>query len=381
MFMPWTASYGQKEFLQAVSIVGAVIMPHNLYLHSALVKSRSINRKQKSDVKEANFYYFIESGLALTCSFFINMFVVTIFAHGLYNRTNADVLANCELHGITNSTEFPNNTDIVEVDIYKGGRFLGCEFGYIALIVWGIGIMAAGQSSTMTGTYTGQFVMEGFLQIQWPRWKRVLITRSIAIVPSLSLALMSNGVENLTGMNDLLNCVQMIQLPFALLPIITFTSNKDIMHEFISSRYFQAFTMIFSIIVISINLYFSTDYILSSAGQEWYIWLAMILGCIVYLTFVLYLALACFNAAEILPNFIVKKLKWIPLRNKDFEILHAPWKRSPTVSYAKLGVNSTGIITNTDGESVQIECPDPDPYDVQDQPVPYQGEKEGSQNK
>ena len=75
------------------------------------------------------------------------------------------------------------------------------------------------------------------MQIKWPRWKRVLITRSIALVPTLSLALIAKGVENLTGMNDLLNCVQMIQLPFALLPIITFTSHRDIMHEYKSSRY------------------------------------------------------------------------------------------------------------------------------------------------
>lgn len=74
--------------------------------------------------------------------------------------------------------------------------------------------------------------MEGFLQIKWPRWRRVLFTRSIAIVPTLSLALKAQAVQNLTGMNDLLNCVQMIQLPFALLPIITFTAHKKIMFDF-----------------------------------------------------------------------------------------------------------------------------------------------------
>lgn len=106
----------------------------------------------------------------------------------------------------------------------------------IALYVWAAGIMAAGQSSTMTGTYSGQFVMEGFLNIQWPRWKRVLVTRSIAILPTLALAFRSGGIKNLTGMNDLLNCVQMIQLPFALLPIITFTSHSGIMYDFVSSK-------------------------------------------------------------------------------------------------------------------------------------------------
>uniref|UniRef100_A0A914ELP4 Uncharacterized protein n=1 Tax=Acrobeloides nanus TaxID=290746 RepID=A0A914ELP4_9BILA len=326
MFLPWCADCGQKEFLQGVSIVGAVIMPHNLYLHSALVKSRSINRKHKKEVTEANFYYFIESGLALLCSFFINMFVVTVFAEGLFKKTNADIRDSCDQrHGIPDPTVFPYNNNTVEVDIYRGGMFLGCEFGLIPLYVWGIGIMAAGQSSTMTGTYSGQFVMEGFLQIKWPRWKRVLITRSIALVPTLSLALIAKGVENLTGMNDLLNCVQMIQLPFALLPIITFTSHRDIMHEYKSSRPFQIFAIMISIVVISINLYFSTDYILSNLGGAWYVWVLMIIACILYVVFVSYLALICLQATEILPATWTDKLPLIGLKNKEFRI-DAPWK-------------------------------------------------------
>jgi natural resistance-associated macrophage protein len=143
---------------------------------------------------------------------------------------------SCAGKTIPDTDLFPaNDTSLVEADIYKGGIFLGCQFGLISLYIWGIGIMAAGQSSTMTGTYAGQFVMEGFLQIKWPRWRRVLFTRSIAIVPTLLLALKTQGVQNLTGMNDLLNCVQMIQLPFALLPIITFTAHRRIMFDFCSS--------------------------------------------------------------------------------------------------------------------------------------------------
>lgn len=151
--------------------------------------------------------------------------------------------ASCENSTYVPQFIFPNNTDRVEADIYKGGIFLGCEFGLLALYVWGIGIMAAGQSSTMTGTYAGQFVMEGFLQIRWPRWRRVLFTRAIAIMPTLGVALMARGVENLTGMNDLLNCVQMIQLPFALLPILTFTSHNKIMFEYKNSRLLQFFIL------------------------------------------------------------------------------------------------------------------------------------------
>lgn len=73
-------------------------------------------------------------------------------------------------------------TGPVEADLYKGGIFLGCSFGIFAMYIWAVGILAAGQSSTMTGTYAGQFAMEGFLNLQWARWKRVLVTRVIAIV-------------------------------------------------------------------------------------------------------------------------------------------------------------------------------------------------------
>jgi natural resistance-associated macrophage protein 2 len=207
--IPWCSDCGQKQLLQAVGIVGAVIMPHNLYLHSALVKSRSIDRKNPSKVKEANFYFFIEAAIALFVSFIINVFVVSVFAHGLFGKTNAQVIDECKL---SNNTELINEAtsiftgDELDVDIYKGGIFLGCSFGAAALYIWAIGILAAGQSSTMTGTYSGQFAMEGFLNLKWKRWQRVLVTRAIAIIPTFLVAFYSQ-LEDVTKMNDYLNAV------------------------------------------------------------------------------------------------------------------------------------------------------------------------------
>lgn len=88
MFFPWCTDCDSSAQLQAVGIVGAVIMPHNLYLHSALVKSRDIDRKKPEKIREANYYYFIESSIALLISFIINVFVVTVFGYGLYHKTN-----------------------------------------------------------------------------------------------------------------------------------------------------------------------------------------------------------------------------------------------------------------------------------------------------
>lgn len=322
MVVPWCAGCGKEEFMQAISVVGAVIMPHNLYLHSALVKSRRVDRKDRRRVAEANKYFTLESALALFISFFINLFVVAVFAHGLYQKTNADVHEMCiDKHDFIDANIFPNNTDPVEIDIYKGGIYLGCQFGAIAMFIWGIGIFAAGQSSTMTGTYTGQFVMEGFVRIEWPKWKRVLITRAVAITPTLVLTFYSQGVQNLTGMNDFLNCVQMIQLPFALIPIITFTSSRKIMHDFRSSKLFQIFALITSALILSINVYFISDYVSSRLGTEWYIIMVLAPVTVFYVLFVLYLAIYCLVSCEVIPETVsIRGFSF----NKSYEN-DAPW--------------------------------------------------------
>ncbi|KFM69813.1 Natural resistance-associated macrophage protein 2, partial [Stegodyphus mimosarum] len=214
LFIPGCADCTSQILLQAVGIVGAMITPHNLYLHSSLVKSRNINRKNKEEVKDANRYYFIESGIALFVSLIINIFVVSVFARGLSGKTNSEVLDLCVNEGLNVTDVFQNNNDTVEGDIYKGGVFLGCRYGVACMYIWAVGLLAAGQSSTMTGTYTGQFVMEGFLTLKWTRWKRVLLTRSIAIFPTILVAVYKD-VNHVSGMNDFLNALMSMQLPYA----------------------------------------------------------------------------------------------------------------------------------------------------------------------
>merc|ERR1719210_1427742 len=95
LMLPWCENCGNKELLQAVGVIGAVIMPHNLYLHSALVKSRNVDRKKDGAVRQANFYFFIEAAIALLISLVINVFVVAVFASGLHGQTNHDILEEC----------------------------------------------------------------------------------------------------------------------------------------------------------------------------------------------------------------------------------------------------------------------------------------------
>jgi len=300
--VPHCFNCGPKQLLQAVGIIGAVIMPHNMYLHSALVKSRDVDRSKPRMVREANFYYLVESTIALGASFVINLFVVSVFAEAFYDTSYVSLNATCQ-----NATNVPgaaglfllNNAsyEIVDnVDIYKGGILLGCFFGPAAYYIWAVGILAAGQSSTMTGTYSGQFVMEGFLDLRWSRFKRVLLTRSIAIGPTLLLAVFSD-IQHLTGMNDLLNVLQSMQLPFALIPVLHFTSMPTIMGEFTNSLSWKVTGFIIASLVLCINIYFVIVYISELSIVP--LIFAIILA-IVYMVFVIYLG---YYMVKALTNF------------------------------------------------------------------------------
>ncbi|ELV10851.1 Natural resistance-associated macrophage protein 2, partial [Tupaia chinensis] len=278
---------------QAVGIVGAVIMPHNMYLHSALVKSRQVNRANKQEVREANKYFFIESCIALFVSFIINVFVVSVFAEAFFGKTNDQVVEVCRNSSSPHAGLFPNDNSTLAVDIYKGGVVLGCYFGPAALYIWAVGILAAGQSSTMTGTYSGQFVMEGFLNLKWSRFARVILTRSIAIIPTLLVAVFQD-VEHLTGMNDFLNVLQSLQLPFALIPILTFTSLRPVMSDFANGIGWRIAGGILVLIVCSINMYFVVVYVQDLGHMALYVVAAVV--SVAYLSFVFYLGWQCLIA-------------------------------------------------------------------------------------
>lgn len=201
------------SFDQMIGLVGAVIMPHNLFLHSALVLSREIDRSDKKNVKEANFYFSVEAAVSLSVSFFINMCVISTFAYWHFS------------------------SDGSSITLQTAHSALKDTFGYGAKVVWAIGLLAAGQSSTMTGTYAGQFVMQGFLRLRVSPWIQVAITRSIAIFPSLIVAF-NDSIDSLDGW---INILQAIQLPFALIPLLKFTSSSNIMNEFKNHPFVSGF--------------------------------------------------------------------------------------------------------------------------------------------
>eukprot|EP00696_Hemimastix_kukwesjijk_P018864 gnl/Hemi2/7923_TR2735_c0_g1_i1.p1 gnl/Hemi2/7923_TR2735_c0_g1~~gnl/Hemi2/7923_TR2735_c0_g1_i1.p1 ORF type:complete len:594 (+),score=103.91 gnl/Hemi2/7923_TR2735_c0_g1_i1:155-1936(+) len=266
---------GGDTILQAVGMVGAVIMPHNIYLHSALVQSRKVDTTNSAKVREANYYYRIESTIALCISFFINLCVVAVFAKAFY-RNDA----------------FP------DVGLSTAGTALEATLGKAAMVIWAVGLLASGQSSTMTGTYAGQFVMEGFLELKMPAWKRVLITRSIAIVPAVAVALMAE--QNLDSLNELLNVLQSVQLPFALLPVLRFVSSEEIMGSFVLSKKLQGLAWTLGLMVIAFNVYL-VGHLSASLPESWWIYALLILVGLLYFAFLLYVAFHPLHSTAVSP--------------------------------------------------------------------------------
>ncbi|KNA20694.1 hypothetical protein SOVF_049680 [Spinacia oleracea] len=258
-----------KTIRQAVGVVGCVIMPHNVFLHSALVQSRKIDPKKKGQVQEALNYYSIESTIALLVSFMINLFLTTVFAKGFYGTKQASSI------GLVNAGQY--------LEEKYGGGLLPI------LYIWGIGLLSAGQSSTITGTYAGQFIMGGFLDLRLKKWLRALITRSFAIVPTMIIAIVFNTSEaTLDVLNEWLNVLQSIQIPFALIPLLTLVAKEEVMASFKVGPILQRISWTVAALVIVINGYLLLDFVMSEVN-------GLLFGSIVcvattaYVTFVVYL--------------------------------------------------------------------------------------------
>uniref|UniRef100_A0A0E0RJ89 Metal transporter n=1 Tax=Oryza rufipogon TaxID=4529 RepID=A0A0E0RJ89_ORYRU len=273
-----------RTIRQAVGVVGCVIMPHNVFLHSALVQSRKIDPNKEHQVREALRYYSIESTIALAVSFMINLFVTTVFAKGFYGTKEAG-----------------------NIGLENAGQYLQEKFGggfFPILYIWGIGLLAAGQSSTITGTYAGQFIMGGFLNLKLKKWIRSLITRSFAIVPTIIVALFFDKSDSLDVLNEWLNVLQSIQIPFALIPLITLVSKEKVMGVFKIGRNTQAVTWTVATLLITINGYLLLDFF-SSEIRGLLSGSILCVAVLAYASFVLYLIL---RGTE-LPNQIIRTIR------------------------------------------------------------------------
>src|SRR4030095_16719001 len=186
----------------AIGIIGATVMPHNLYLHSALVQTRKIKRDD-AGIKKALKLNFIDSTIALNLAFFVNAAILVLAATAFFKTGRTDVAEIKVAHELLPS-------------------FLGTKF---APILFAIALIASGQSSTITGTLAGQIVMEGYLQLRIAPWVRRLMTRLIAIIPAV-IVILINGEDNIDSLLVFSQVILSLQLGFAIIPLIHFTSDK-----------------------------------------------------------------------------------------------------------------------------------------------------------
>lgn len=166
---------------------------------------------------------------------------------------------------------------------------LSSALGSSAKYVWAFGLLAAGQASTMTGTFAGQVVMEGFLDWKIAAWKRLAVTRCVALVPSMLVAIATSDHENTSdSVDEWLNILQSVQLPFALLPLLYFTNSEKVMGKFKNSPLIQVLGYILGGIVILTNFYLLVDFVIDpdsdTPNTTWFYCVAALFG-ILYIVF------------------------------------------------------------------------------------------------
>nr|QJW82749.1 natural resistance-associated macrophage protein 1 [Malus hupehensis var. mengshanensis] len=236
LFVPQLKGNGATGL--AISLLGAMVMPHNLFLHSALVLSGKIPRSVRG-IKEACRFYMIESGFALMVAFLINVSVISV-SGAVCNSPdlNAEDKMNCQ-----------------DLDLNKASFLLRNVLGSWSSKLFAVALLASGQSSTITGTYAGQYVMRGFLDLRLKPWLRNFLTRCLAIVPSLIVAVIGGSA----GAGKLIIIASMIlsfELPFALIPLLKFTSCKTKMGTHANSTAISALTWIIGSLLMAINVYY-----------------------------------------------------------------------------------------------------------------------------
>ena len=229
-FLPHAEILRNKEMLYiAIGILGATVMPHNLYLHSSIVQTRAFG-PSVPDRREALRYSILDSTVALGFALFINAAILILGAAAFHTRG---------LHNVA--------------EIAEAYKLLSPVLGAsLASTIFAVALLASGQNSTLTGTLAGQIVMEGFLEIRLKPWVRRLITRSIAIFPA-AIVIGIAGESKVTALIVFSQVVLSFQLPFAIIPLIQFTGNRAKMGEFVNSRVTQALAWMVTVAIIFFN--------------------------------------------------------------------------------------------------------------------------------
>ena len=231
-FIPDIKVLGNPDALYiALGIIGATVMPHNLFLHSSVVQTRQYSRDSVGK-KEAIKFSTIDTVIALMFAFFVNASILIVSASVFH---------------------FSGNADVADIDVAYEllTPLLGTS---VASLVFALALLASGQNSTLTGTLTGQIIMEGFLNLKMVAWLRRIITRLIAIVPALAVILFFQdfGVGKLLVLSQV---VLSLQLPFAIIPLVMFTSDGKKMGEFTNALWLKILAYIVTVGIVALNLW------------------------------------------------------------------------------------------------------------------------------
>lgn len=213
----------------AIGIIGATVMPHNLYLHSSLVQTRKISRTGKG-IKEALKYNLIDTTIALNLAFFVNAAILILAATAFYKNGLYEV-----------------------AEIQDAYMLLDNIFGSVAPTLFAIALIASGQSSTITGTLAGQIVMEGHLNLRIQPWIRRLLTRLLAIIPAF-FTILYFGEEALGSLLVLSQVVLSLQLGFAIIPLIHFNSDSKQMKEYAIKPWVKTLAWLSAFIIVGLNV-------------------------------------------------------------------------------------------------------------------------------
>ena len=212
----------------AIGIIGATVMPHNLYLHSALVQTRKIERTQDG-IQQAIKFNRIDSAVALNMAFFVNAAILVVAASVFFKTGNSQV-----------------------AEIHEAYKLLPNFLGNVAPTLFAVALIAAGQSSTVTGTLAGQIVMEGYLSLRINPWLRRLITRLLAIIPAL-IVIIVYGDTRVDALLVLSQVILSLQLGFAIIPLIHFVSDKTTMGVFVINPVTKIFAWLIAAALIYLN--------------------------------------------------------------------------------------------------------------------------------
>jgi manganese transport protein len=218
-------------------------MPHNLYLHSALVQTRKIKRDDHS-IRSAIRFNTIDSAVALTVAFFVNAAILVLAAMVFYGRSSVTVAGG---HVVT----FSPNSDWIRIAHLTLAPLLGTT---LASTLFAVALLASGQSSTITGTLAGQVVMEGFMSWRLRPWIRRMISRTLAIVPAILIISVrgSGSVTDLVNLSQVLLC---LELPLAMFPLLHFTSSRKIMGRWTNGWFLMIFGWGSALLITAMDLY------------------------------------------------------------------------------------------------------------------------------